>query len=411
MLTRWVKKGLLLLDSPWNAALIAAGIYVGFAFFDSLWEKPTFFNFYSYLADAFWHGQINLRLIPANTMDLLHYQGKVYLYRPPLPAVFLIPFVAIWGVQISYLPFTLGLGVLDVGLVALLLRVLNQKEILHLSPLQRGIIVFAFAFGTPFAIFPASGHIWLFGQLLAITFSLLAYLSALGGSGVKAFMLTGLWLAAVLATRTQMVFLGLWPLYYLSSQQEPTIVKARLKHFLALAAPLFVAVVLLMTYNWLRFGSVIDTGYEYQEVDLPYLADIKQYGQFNLVYIPRNLDYHWLSYPFLSQEANGIFKGGSLFLMSPIFFSVGWAFWNHRRQWTVWVLVITCILVYIPSALHINSGYVQMGSRYLMDFIVPLLILTGMGIQYWPDRTSGYLAMISFVNFFAGNLIYLKFTS
>ena len=118
-----------------------------------------------------------------------------------------------------------------------------------------------------------------------------------------------------------------------------------------------------------------------------------------------------LFYPFLGKGENEIFKGGSLFLMTPLFFSLGWAFYKNRRQCSVWVLGLTCILAYLPSALLISSGYVQMGSRYLMDLIAPLLVLTGLGIQYWPTRISGYLALISFINFLAGNLIYLKFTS
>jgi hypothetical protein len=95
--------------------------------------------------------------------------------------------------------------------------------------------------------------------------------------------------------------------------------------------------------------------------------------------------------------------GGSLFLLSSVFFSIFWAFWNREQIRNIIVLMITILLVYIPIVLLI--GRVQFGPRYTLDFIVPLLLLTGLGIERWSDKVVGILVYMSFIQYLAGTLI------
>jgi hypothetical protein len=62
-------------------------------------------------------------------------------------------------------------------------------------------------------------------------------------------------------------------------------------------------------------------------------------------------------------------------------------------------LAITIFIIYIPIVLLMGTGIIQLGPRYLLDFIVPLIILTGIGIKYWPTRYTGILVAISLLQY------------
>jgi hypothetical protein len=75
--------------------------------------------YYNYLADALVHGQLNLRLLPADVLDLSYFQGQYFLYWSPFPAILLMPFVALFGVGFSDIVFTVVVGAINVSLVGL----------------------------------------------------------------------------------------------------------------------------------------------------------------------------------------------------------------------------------------------------------------------------------------------------
>jgi hypothetical protein len=60
--------------------------------------------------------------------------------------------------------------------------------------------------------------------------------------------------------------------------------------------------------------------------------------------------------------------------MTPILLAAPYAVWKERRDLLVWVLVVTCILVYIPIGLLMGTGWVTFGPRYLLDLMPPLLV-------------------------------------
>jgi hypothetical protein len=65
-----------------------------------------------------------------------------------MPAIMLMPFVAILGVNFSDVLFALAIAVINVSLVAVLLRKLNNSNIAELTRFQRSLMVLFFAFGT-----------------------------------------------------------------------------------------------------------------------------------------------------------------------------------------------------------------------------------------------------------------------
>ena len=388
-------------ESPWAAALLAGLVYL----LVSAYPSGQLFNqskhaYYNYLADAFLHGQTWLRIIPPSIDDLSILNGRLFLYWPPFPAIVLMPFVLIFGVQLNDVLFSVLIAMFNVALVAQLLRAACRANFLHLSKTQRAILVFFFALGTVHFTLAPYGMVWYTGQLIGFTCTLLAYLTAFSLRGTKAWFFTGLALTGAMLTRSQMVFTGIFPLIYLLSQEKPWNWRRVVRKLVWAAVPLTVGLSLYLIYNQVRFGSPFETGLVYLNISEFYRADFEQYGHLNLRYVPNNLYYQYIFYPFpLRQES--IF-GGSLFLLSPVFFSIFAAFKKPRNKKLVWALLVSIIITNIPILINIGTGYRQFGPRYTLDFTVPLLLLTAMGIEKMKPTIPFVLAIISFIQYFIG---------
>jgi hypothetical protein len=388
-------------ESPWGATLVSGLVYLLVsAYPHGLLPTQSYQPYFNYLADAFLHGQTWLRIVPQNLEDLSFFNGRYYLYWGPFPAFVLMPFVAIFGVQLNDVLFTVLIAALNVGLVAQLLRAACRAEFLHLSKTQRAVLTFFFAFGTVHFMLAQYGRVWYTGQIIGFTCTLLAYWAAFSLRGGKAWFFTGLALAGAMLTRSQMVFTGIFPVVYLILRDKPWN-WGRLFRNLALAAlPLVVALSFYFFYNQVRFGNPLDVGLGYQLGSEFFRSDLARYGFFNLRYIPNNLYYQFIFYPFpLRQES---LLGGSLFLLSPLFFGVFAAFWKPRNKIYVWALLVSILITYIPIIICIGTGYAQFGPRYTLDFTVPLLLLTALGIEKWKPIIPFVLAIVSFIQYFMG---------
>jgi hypothetical protein len=119
--------------------------------------------------------------------------------------------------------------------------------------------------------------------------------------------------------------------------------------------------------------------------------------------LPPNLFYQYLAYPFPIRDTS--FRGGSLFLLSPVFFAVLWGVGAGYPRWSVWALVCTVMLVNMPILLVMGTGWPQFGPRYTLDSTVPLLLLTAMGARRWPIWLLALLTGISIVSYSIGTVM------
>jgi hypothetical protein len=398
----WLQRWALLWESPILSMLLALVAYTLIALQNGSLSHASPFAYYNYLADAFLHGQLYLRLNPPRTIDLSLFEGHYYLYWSPFPAILLMPFVALFGVQFSDIIFTIGIAGLNVLLVALLLRRAAREKVVELSQLQRGLLVMFFTLGTVHITLAPYGRIWSTGQLVGFCCVALAYLAALSLRGRAAFVLAGLALAGALLTRNHLVFAGVWPAWYLLHRHWQASWQRRLIYVLTGLLPIVLAIALLGAYNWLRFGSVFDNGIAYHQMAQVFVSDFQRYGAFNLYYLPTNLLYQYIAYPFPLHGTT--FQGGSLFLLSPVFSAVFWGIVVGRPRWSVLILLGTILLVNIPILLLMGTGWVQFGPRYTLDFTVPLLLLTALGVRRWPTWVLALLTVISIITYLIGTL-------
>jgi hypothetical protein len=388
-------------ENPWSAALLAGLVYLMISAYPAgLLFKQSNHAYYNYLADAFLHGQTWLRIMPPSTDDLSFFNGRYYLYWSPFPSFVLMPFIAIFGVKLNDVLYTVLIAAFNVGLVAQLLRVACKEEFLRLTKTQRAILVFFFALGTVHFSLAPYGMVWYTGQLVGFTCTILAYLAAFSLHGGKAWFFTGLALACAMLTRNQMVFTGIFPVVYLLYQEKPWNWRKVIGNLVLAALPLVAAILFYFFYNQVRFGSPLEVGLIYQNVSDFYRDDFIRYGMFNLRYIPRNLYYQYIFFPFPLRR--GFILGGSLFLLSPLFFGIFAVFLKPRKKIFVWALLLSILFTNIPILLSIGSGMRQFGPRYTLDFTVPLLLLTALGIEKWKPIIPFVLAIVSFIQFFIG---------
>lgn len=387
--------------SPYKSFLLALAVYLIIA----IWHSPslhiTDFAFYNYLADAFLHKQLFLRIIPQSTHDLVLLHGRYYLYWPPLPAILLLPFVAIFGINFSDIVFTAFIAAINVGLVSHLLNTAKQKKLFEISRFQHALLTIFFAFGTVHFTLAPYGRVWSLGQEVAFLFSIVVYISAISFSEWRAFLLTGLALAAAMMTRNHMFLVGIWPAYHLISRHKNN--KKLLLYMLIGIAPLFFAGGLLAAYNWARFNGITDLGLASHQMAPFFLKDYEKYGYFNIHYIPINFYYQYIYYPFPIRS--DLFMGGSLFLLSPVFIGAISLFFKKKADISSIFFVLTIFAVSIPIFLLMGTGWVTFGPRYTLDFAVPLMILTAEGISYWSKRTLSILTFVSITHYLIGTLI------
>jgi hypothetical protein len=405
-LSQTLQRMLLLWEKPLSVLLLAGIIYTLFAFAVGTPWRVSGNPYHNYLADAFLHGQLDLRVLPPNTLDLSLYQGKYYLYWGPMPALMFMPLVAIGGVNVSDVLFSLVIGTANCGLLAVLLRRAVDRKLIALSPALRGALVLFFTLGTAQTPLPAVGRNWEIASLVTIFFSLLAFLAALSFDDRRAFFWSGLALGCVLLSRVSAVFNGIFLAWYLVRRFRPRGARYLITASLLGLLPFALAGLGQAAYNYLRFGDVTNFGLIYQLSGPAFPENVQRYGFFNLHYVPVNLYYMYVVYPFSFKPFMVDGWGGSLFLLSPLFFAALYALWSERRRALTWVLLATIIIGMIPSLVNIAPGTFQFGPRYTLDFVVPLLLLTALGMRRWPAWLLALLIGISIVHYLIGSLMF-----
>ncbi len=363
-------------------------------------SSESYFNF---LADAFLHGQIALRLAPPGTLDLVYYQDRIYIYWPPFPALLIAPLVALFGVGLSDRLYTAVFAALTIGLLAALLALLDRRGIAPLGAARRGALVATCGFGSMLLILAPAGNVWATTQIVGWGCVLCAALAALGVAGGRGYLLTGLALACALATRNALVLNGIWLAYSLL-MRDRRLPRARLLRRVALGlAPIVAAVALLAWYNVARFGDPLQLGIPWHNMHPAFRADYERYGLFNLHYLPTNLYYQFIAYALFTDDR---WQGSGLFWLSPLLLGAPWALWTGRRDPLVWALVATCALIYVPIGILMGTGYFQFGPRYLIDLLVPLVVLAAIGIRRWPPLLVGLATAIGIGTYVAGSILW-----
>ncbi|MCO5183778.1 MAG: hypothetical protein M9928_03825 [Anaerolineae bacterium] len=324
---------------------------------------------YVYLADALLHGQINL-IETSNLYDLLIApDGRAYVAGSPLPAVLLMPFVALFGNDFADVLPSIILGALNIALVQYLFR--------------KRWLTLLFAVGTPYLYMAALGSVWLQAHLVAITFGLLALLAALRWDR---WFVAGLFIMLAGMARPTMLFgAAFFAVYLLLTRRN----RPWLRQMVLLIVPLLLGVLLHSGYNAVRFGRPLDFGYQYTAGAPNVIAAYAEYGGFNPHFLGCNLFVSLFNPPLINGNAPAVLSdacdhllagvdfdtvattafepnpiGMSIFLVTPACFLLLAALRRTPLTIAAWVGLLATM---IPLWLYHNTGSSQFGYRYWFD--------------------------------------------
>jgi hypothetical protein len=360
--------------------------------------------------------------------------GRALIPFPPLPAVVLLPFVAVFGLATNESLIATVLGALVVGLAFWMLGRLPVR------PTVRIATTVAFGLGTVFWYASELGSTWYLAHVVAVGLTLLSIAIALdadplaaaggldgdaalavaeerarsGADGRTDRWLTGL-LAAVRLDRRQ-VLAGF--LLGLAATARLTVIFGLpflvfvggggtwRRRGLSAAVGAAIPVLGLGLYNIATTGHLFHPAYEHlYQVEIGFYPGLYPYLQYHADwaledprYIPQNLALllaglpeilppcptvdavrGWFdaACPYIRPRADGM----SLLLVSPIVLVALPALGALRRSRLVAGAALATVVVAIANLMHFSQGWVQFGYRFSNDFIPFVLLLLALGME------------------------------
>jgi len=407
--------------------------------------SDRFYNHFVWQADAFLHGRamISWPVQPsAGNPGDAYFQDVYPVYDangqpigallpfPPLPAIILMPFVALWGLSTDHRAVSVVLGAIDVGIAWWALGRLAVSRGIRLAT------TLFFAFGTVFWYAAQLGTTWFFAHVVAVTFALLAVGLALGGDraaddeaeGLPSLGELGSSITAALRAPARLIdgrqFLaGL--LFGLACTARLTV---------AFGAPFFVLVgsggswvrravsaglgaaipvALLLGYNLATTGHVFHPGYDSQyQLEARGYPSLDYHADWQIEdarYLPQNLGILFLSTPAILPDhlpatlggdgdpvctdpgaIRGLFDkscplavpraiGMSIILTSPAYLFLISALRGGRSRLVAGAF-LAVVAIGVVNLMHFSQGWVQFGYRFSNDFVPFALPLVAIGM-------------------------------
>lgn len=296
---------------------------------------------------------------------------KWYVSFPPFPAAAMLPAIVLHGYHFNDTSFTVLMGALAIAVFYLLLKRTSEFQLSIRREGENAALALLLGFGTLFFYCAIRGEVWFTAEILGV---LLTSLYLKDSIGLRHPFRAGVFYSMATLTRTPLFFTGLF--FLLECHREQ--VHFQFKKLIAFAAGALPLAALAATYNGIRFGNPVEFGHRFlfnNRVN----QDIDAYGLFNLHYLPRNLEaaflklpiWHWKPFH-LSYDADGL----SLLLTLPwlIFLLIPKRF--SRFQWNLWATAALCA---VPGLFYQNTGRMQFGFRFSLDYTPYLILLLALG--------------------------------
>jgi hypothetical protein len=371
--------------------------------------------------------------------DIAERSRRYFVSFPPFPAVLLLPVVALFGHRTNDVVFTVLLAGLVPALLFLLLRRLpaqlagpaGESSSAEAGPapfdLRSSLWLTAlFAFGSVYFFSAVLGQVWFTAHIVSLLLCAI-YLWAIS-AGPRP-IIAGLCLGGMFLTRPQMA--ALLPLFVLEvlRRQHPLRCYPRsVAEVWALlsGAPLsgssravaaagqdgesaalrrrgspWPALLLFGTvsallaglgllHNYLRFGRALEFGHSY--LTTIQADNIQRFGLINYQYLSRNLATALTLLPKFLPAAPYVqisYHGLSLWFTTPALLFLLWPerrpdfavsppgskHARHNARVFCIALLLCCLPIALFALLYQNTGYVQFGYRFSLDYMLPLVLL------------------------------------
>jgi hypothetical protein len=342
--------------------------------------RATHQNNYVRVAYAWLHGRMWIDW-PGRWMDAVQYPpltGHYYGVDGPVPALFMVPLVAIWGNAANQTLVAIVFAAVTIGLGWVLAQRLGVKDVGTLA-----FLALFLAAGTDVWWCAMLGDVWFLAHLCAMAFVFGALVELTGKQ--RGWVVA---LCAVLAAGARFPEVAAFPLFawalWTGAFGTPPTPEQRIARLRSFGAVLAGAAVAFVGYDELMWGTILDVGHT-----VYYHADgwgAPNGSPFQLAYLPYQIYsfffrapilVEWLQkaqWPYVKPDPTGI----ALTFTSP---ALVLAFFAKQPRNIVVALWITTGLVAAPAFLYYLNGWVQFGMRHALDFMPYLFALMALGVR------------------------------
>lgn len=384
---------------PLAIFLLCSGVYCATA--GGRLFRPSPNNHYVHLADAWLHGRLDLGAHAPGTNDWACFDTqdggpcpsgrysfsppestryRWYVSFPPLPAMILLPLVAVFGLgTLDALFWAVFAGLAPMFLFTVL-RYLRESGRSHRSLRDDLIITALFAVGSVYYFVAVQGTVWFAAQVVASAFICLYLLASFGA---RRPALAGLALGLAFLSRPSTLLLGaffvLQAISAANRRGQPSR-RARAQligKLVKFALPLAFLLGAAMWHNAARFDDPFEFGHRFLQVR--WRSRIETWGLFGTHYLPRNLTVFLLSLPWIL-ESNPFVRitrhGLAFWFTTP---NLVWSLFPKKLDATIVALWAAVLPTAICTLLYQNTGWVQFGYRFALDYLPFLFVLIALG--------------------------------
>lgn len=327
-----------------------------------------------------------------------------FMSFPPLPALLMVPGAILGGRAANDVLPTLLVAALCMPLLLLGLQRLAAAGLATRSRAEQLWLCALLGFGTVFFFSAVQGRVWFTAHIVGVA---LALLYAWASIEARNPLVAGLALGLAAVTRTPMAFM--FPLFACEAWRmtggmdalradRKAFVRGYLRRAIPFAAPVVVIAIIAAIYNAARFGNPTEFGHSYLAVMQQ--KQMETYGLFSYHYLGRNLAVALTLLPELSSQAPFVQVSGhglALWITTPVFLLLLWPRDRNPLHRALW---LTVAAVALPSLCYQNSGWVQFGYRFSLDYTPFLVLLLAVGGRPLGRVTRGLIAVGIAVNLF-----------
>ena len=365
----WVRdRAIALYDDPGAVAwmLLVAFVYGGATFVRSQassWGSDHMMI----LASDLFVGRSDLSSL-TTINDIVTINGRNYQAMsllPTVPYLPLVPFAALW-------PFSRWIVSAVIGIVAGWLALPLARRYGPGGTADYWLAALG-AFGTLLFTLTIEGDFYYLAHLEAV---LLTFLALIEWHDRRRPWVVGLLIGlAALARPTLLVVAVPFGLALLAEAED------RLKAAVTFALPLLVVLALTGWWDYVRFGSPFETGYDIAWIEGP-LQELRDQGLFSIVHVPTNLAL-FLGGGFTVRDAFPwlvpSIEGHSILLTTPALLIAVGASLRERLNQVLWA---AAIMAAVPVFMYYGGGGAgTYGYRYAMDFVPFLVALVAIALR------------------------------
>jgi hypothetical protein len=303
-----------------------------------------------------------------------------YVSFPPFPALLMAPLVAIWGLNLNDVVFTSLWAALNPVLLLLLLRDLRRRGLSKRTDVEDLWLVVMFGVGSVYYYCSVVGEVWFTALVVNVTLTI-----GYGWASLDAErpVLAGICVGLGNATRPPWMAVPLFLFEAVRVSGGLAALRGRegwkklVPRLIRFGVPTAVIMAALLWHNYARFERPFEFGHKF--LNIQWQDRIQRYGLLNYHFLSRNLAAALVllprilnKWPYVKISQHGM----SLLVTSP---NLAYVVAPAERSRLTKALWITVAVAAIPTLFYQSSGYIQLGYRYSLDYMVFLMMLLAVG--------------------------------